>query len=197
MFTGIVEKTGKVREIKKTGGGIELTIDSELGKELEVDDSICMNGVCQTVISRDAQSFTVQAVEETLRKTSFGLLEVGDIINLERSLTLDKRLDGHIVQGHVDTTGKIVSIANEDMNWLITIRYPESFTNLIVGRGSIAIDGISLTVAREESEHEFIVAIIPYTFEHTNVQTKKIGDEVNLEFDILGKYVQKMIKSDR
>ncbi len=196
MFTGIIEQTGKIREIKKTGGGIELTIYSDLGKELEVDDSICMNGVCQTVISRDEQSFTVQAVEETLRKTTFGLLKTGDTINLERSLTLDKRLDGHIVQGHVDTTGQIVSIVNEDMNWLITIRYPESYKNLIVGRGSIAIDGISLTVAREEGVNEFTVAIIPYTFEHTNVNTNKVGDEVNLEFDILGKYVQKMMKKD-
>lgn len=196
MFTGIIEQTGKVREIKKAGGGIELTVASELGGELEIDDSICMNGACQTVVARDSQSFTVQAVEETLRKTTFGQLKAGDIINLERSLTLDKRLDGHIVQGHVDTTAEILSIEKEDMNWLVTIHYPESFDDLIVGRGSIAIDGISLTVAREEKKHQFTVAIIPYTFEHTNIGTKKAGDTVNLEFDILGKYVQKMMKKD-
>lgn len=193
MFTGIIESVGKVKEIREINEGLELTISSDLGSELEVDDSICMNGVCQTVIARDARSFTVQAVEETLKKTTFGVLKVNDIINLERSLTLEKRLDGHIVQGHVDTTGTIENINNDEANWLITIRYPEEFDNLIVGRGSIAMDGISLTVAREEKNNEFTVAIIPYTFENTNIKTKKTGDKVNLEFDILGKYVRKMM----
>ena len=193
MFTGIIESTGILKSIKEIGGGLELVVSSTLGSELEIDDSICTNGVCQTVVARDEHSFTVQAVEETLRKTTFDSLKLQDIINLERSLTLEKRLDGHIVQGHVDTTGVIKDIYLEETNWLVTIQYPESFNKLIVGRGSIAVDGISLTVAREDNTDTFTVAIIPYTYDNTNIKTKNIGDLVNLEFDILGKYVQKMM----
>lgn len=193
MFTGIIESLGSIKKIKKLDGGLELTVEAMLNSELTIDDSIAINGVCHTVVSRGQNEFVVQSVEETLRKTTIGMLREGDPVNLEQSLTLNKRLDGHIVQGHADTTGKIISVEKEGTNWLLSIRYPEEFQNLIVGRGSIAIDGISLTVAREHN-HEFTVAIIPYTYEHTNLSSKHAGNYVNLEFDILGKYVQKMMQ---
>ncbi|HKJ44908.1 MAG TPA: riboflavin synthase [Balneolales bacterium] len=194
MFTGIIEDIGRVREIKSLEGGIEISISSTLSKELGIDDSISVNGVCQTVVAMDNETFTVQAVEETLRKTTFGSLKAKDLVNLERSMTLETRVDGHIVQGHVDTTGTITGIEYEGTNWLFTIRYPESFKDLIVGRGSISVDGISLTVAREY-DMEFTLAIIPFTYDHTNLRDKKEGDPVNLEFDILGKYVQRYLNN--
>ena len=194
MFTGIIEDLGRISQIIKRNGGIEISVESRLAKELEVDDSISINGVCQTVISKSSEIFTVQAVEETLRKTSFGELEKADTVNLERALRLDTRIDGHIIQGHVDTTGTVTKMEKEGTNWLLTIRYPDFFKDLIVGRGSIAVDGISLTIAREENL-EFTLAIIPYTYEHTNLKTKNEKDSVNLEFDIIGKYVQRYLQN--
>ena len=190
MFTGIIEGLGKISQVKPLDGGIEISVESLLARELEVDDSISINGVCQTVVSKDDDIFTVQAVEETLRKTTFGDLSESEFVNLERALSLNTRIDGHIIQGHVDTTGTISDIQKEGTNWLFTIQYPEEYKDLIVGRGSISIDGISLTVAREEDNY-FKVAIIPFTIEHTSLKDKKAGDRVNLEFDILGKYVQR------
>lgn len=194
MFTGIVEKIGLVESIKDINDGKIVTYKSILSSELEIDDSICIDGVCQTVIARDNEFFTTQLVEETLRKTNFGALKTGNKVNLERSMTMQQRLDGHIVQGHVDTVGVISGIDQEATGWLFTITFEEQYNDYIVGRGSVAINGISLTVARE-IKNGFVVAIIPYTYDNTNMHTLKVGSEVNLEFDILGKYVLKYLKS--
>ena len=196
MFTGIIEHIGHIETINELNGGREFTIEGIVSSLLEVDDSICINGVCQTVVKKTDRNFTVQAVDETLRKTTFGQLREGQIVNLERSLSLNQLLDGHVVQGHVDTTGSIRDIRKEGTDYLISINYPADFAHLLVGRGSVSVDGISLTVARLEPDY-FTVAIIPYTFEHTNVKTLKTGDSVNLEFDILGKYVARHMELGR
>jgi riboflavin synthase len=188
MFTGIIKDVGEIVKVQSLDGGKELTIASGFADELAIDQSISINGVCHTVTACDATNFTVQSVEETLRKTNIGDLKAGDLLNLERSLRPDQLLDGHLVQGHVDAVGTIKKIEQEGTDYLITVSYPKEHQPLIVGRGSIAIDGISLTVARK-IDHQFTVAIIPYTFEHTNLKEKSVGDTVNLEFDVLGKYV--------
>ncbi|MEX0773043.1 MAG: riboflavin synthase [Balneolales bacterium] len=190
MFNGIIESLGTLAKIESQGGGKLLRIGCDFAEELQIDESISINGVCQTVVYCDRRHFDVQVIEETLRKTALGELNQGDQVNLERSLRLSERISGHIVQGHVDTAGTITSIQKEETNWLITIRYPEEFQTLIVGRGSICIDGISLTVAREKG-NEFTVAIIPFTLEHTNLKFRQENDQVNLEFDIFGKYAVK------
>lgn len=193
MFTGIIEEVGKVTEIKSlNGGGQETTIACSFAHTCHIDESISINGACHTVTAFDDETFTVQSVEETLRKTSLGGLKSGVGVNLERSMTMDKGLEGHMVQGHVDTTGAVSRIEKEETGWLMTIEYPEEFDNMIVGRGSISMEGISMTVAREQG-NEFTVAIIPYTWEHTNLKDKKIGDPINLEFDVIGKYVVKYL----
>lgn len=194
MFTGIIKSVGTVEQIQELEGGKEITIVSGFAEKVEIDQSISINGACHTATACDEQTFTVQSIEETLRKTNIGDLTKGAPVNLERSMRPDQLLDGHIVQGHVDTTGTITEIEKEDTDWLLTIEYPEEHAGLIVGRGSIAIDGISLTVANE-GQNSFQVAIIPYTYEHTNLKAKEIGDTVNLEFDILGKYVLKYMES--
>ncbi|HAC16452.1 MAG TPA: riboflavin synthase [Bacteroidetes bacterium] len=194
MFTGIIEGLGEVTAVIRSGDGIKVTYSAPFASELSIDDSVCVNGVCQTVIACDSTGFTTQLVEETLRKTNFGSVHVGQKANLERSMTMQHRLDGHIVQGHVDSTSRIISIEQEDTGWLYTIGLDKEQRDYIVGRGSIAINGISLTVARDLGD-SFMVAIIPYTYEFTNLHTLKIGDEVNLEFDILGKYVLKYLKN--
>lgn len=194
MFTGIIKSVGTVTKINSLDGGKEFTITSDFADEVSIDQSISINGVCHTVTESNNEMFTVQSVEETLRKTNIGDLSEQDRVNLERSLRSDQLMDGHIVQGHVDATGTIIEIEHEGTDWLFTVEYPEEYSNLVVGRGSIAIDGISLTVANEQ-ENRLSVAIIPYTYEHTNLQSKKIGDTVNLEFDVLGKYVVKYLES--
>jgi riboflavin synthase len=194
MFTGIIESTGTLSSIIDLGGGIEFTIASSLAKELTVDDSISVNGVCLTVVRKTDFDFTVQLVEETLRKTSLGKLIAGSTVNLERAMILGARLDGHIVQGHVDTTGVVLHFEEEATGWLIEIGYPEEFSDYVIGRGSIAVDGISLTVARD-MERSFTIAIIPYTREHTNLRDVAVGSTVNLEFDLIGKYVLKYMKN--
>lgn len=194
MFTGIIEETGKVENITGLDGGREITITCSFAEELKIDQSININGACHTVIEKNGKTFKVQSVEETLRKTGIGDLVKGARVNLERSMTMDRLLDGHIVQGHVDVTGVIKGIEKEGTDYLITVEYPEEFRNLIVGRGSITVDGISLTVAREE-DNRFTVAIIPYTWDHTNLQARSEGERVNLEFDILGKYVARHLEN--
>lgn len=194
MFTGIIKSIGKVQQIKQLDGGREITIASDFANEVSVDQSISINGVCHTVTAGNSDAFSVQSVEETLRKTNIGELTKGELVNLERSLRADQLMDGHIVQGHVDTTGTIINIEKEGSDRLFTIEYPEKFTNLIVGRGSVTIDGISLTIANEEN-NRFSIAIIPYTYEHTNLKTKEVGDTINLEFDVLGKYVVKYLEN--
>ena len=193
MFTGIVSEIGIIKDIRSlNGGGMETTIACSFADTCHIDESIAVNGACHTVTRFDDQTFTIQSVEETLRKTSMGALKTGDGVNLERSMTLQAGIEGHLVQGHVDTTGTILSAEKEETGWLITVEYPEEFSNMIVGRGSITMEGISLTIAREEG-NQFVVAIIPYTWEHTNLKFKKPGDKVNLEFDIIGKYVVKYL----
>lgn len=193
MFTGIVEETGKIIRVEPMDGGKEIDIACSFSDETHIDESIAVNGVCLTVTAMDEESFTVQCVEETLRKTSLGELTKGSEVNLERSLTLQKAIEGHIVQGHVDTTGKIEKIDMKGADILVEISYAPEFDDYIVGRGSIAVDGISLTVARA-AENRFTIAIIPYTWEHTNLKNKKEGDSVNLEFDIFGKYIVKYLE---
>lgn len=194
MFTGIIESIGKLSSIVDLGGGIEFRIASALARDLTVDDSISVNGVCLTVVHRTDHDFTVQLVEETLRKTSLGKLNEGSIVNLERAMVLGARLDGHIVQGHVDTTGEVLHLEEEATGWLIEIGYPTEFSDYIIGRGSIAVDGISLTVARD-LKNSFTIAVIPYTREHTNLRQVTVGSVVNLEFDMIGKYVLKYMKN--
>ena len=194
MFTGIIENTGIVTESKPLKGGLEITILSDMAASLQIDDSVAVNGVCHTVVRKSEGEFTIQSVEETLRKTSIGDLEKGTVVNLEDSLTMDKKLDGHVVQGHVDITGVIQKIEEEGANWLITVSYPKEFAAYTVPRGSIAVDGISLTVARLEID-SFVIAIIPYTWDYTNFKNRKVGDRINLEFDVLGKYVLRAIET--
>lgn len=194
MFTGIIETTGIIQALEDRDGGRVLEIACPFAGELKIDQSISINGVCLTVTACGEEQFRVQAVEETLRKTTIGQVSEGDTVNLERSLRPDGLLDGHIVQGHVDAAGTIVQIEKEGTDRLFTIGYPREYQNLVVGRGSVAVDGISLTVA-SESGNAFTVAIIPYTFEHTNLAQKKEGDRVNLEFDILGKYVARYLEN--
>ncbi|MCC5905675.1 MAG: riboflavin synthase [Balneolaceae bacterium] len=193
MFTGIVEEVGTVESVNEMKGGKDLAISATFAGEVHVDESIAVDGVCLTVVSFNSEKFHVQCVDETLRKTSLGELKKGSPINLERSLTLDKAVEGHIVQGHVDTTGIVKKIEKDGADLLITVEYPEEFEDYIVGRGSVAIDGISLTVAREQ-DNQFTVAIIPYTWDHTNLNSKKEGSSVNIEFDVFGKYIVKYLQ---
>ena len=213
MFTGIVSETGTLQKLRAIPGGQELTIACSFAADVHIDESIAVNGVCLTAVEFDDQTFRVQCVQETLRKTSLGALKEGMAVNLERSLTLEKAIEGHIVQGHVDTVGTIERISQEGADLLVEISYPESFDDYIVDRGSIAVDGISLTVARTVGLGEgedgadgkgdgawrprFVVAIIPYTWDFTNLKDKKEGDLVNLEFDMFGKYIIKYMKKLR
>ncbi len=193
MFTGIVEEVGVVKKVKELKGARELTISSTFANEVHIDESIAVNGVCLTVVGFNEQTFNVQCVDETLRKTNLGTLREGSPVNLERSLTLEKAVEGHIVQGHVDITGEIVKIDRDGADILMTIQYPEEYTNYIVGRGSVAVDGISMTIARDEGDC-FVLAIIPYTWDYTNLKDKKIGDPINIEFDVFGKYIVKYLE---
>ncbi|MCC6549891.1 MAG: riboflavin synthase [Ignavibacteriaceae bacterium] len=189
MFTGLIEETGVISRIQNAGLGRKITINSSVvTADMKTGDSINVSGACQTVVSFSEKEFTVEAVEETLKKTTFGLFKQGDRVNLERSLLPTTRLGGHFVSGHVDTRGEIASIQKLSNSWLITVRYPVEFAKYIVPVGSIAIDGISLTVA-EKGEEWFRVAIIPHTWQATTIGERKSGEAVNLEFDLLGKYI--------
>ncbi len=188
MFTGIIEEVGKLVDVASFGGGRKLTIQSSFASELRPDQSVAVNGACQTVVAVNDDTFEVVAIEETLRKTTFGAFEAGMDLNLERAMPMNGRLDGHFVLGHVDATGSIETIEKEETNWLIEVSFDASYEAYIIPVGSITIDGISLTVARLAG-NRLTVAIIPHTFEHTNVSTWKAGTAVNLEFDMIGKYV--------
>lgn len=194
MFTGIIETLGKVVSLKKERGNLHITISSPITSELKIDQSIAHNGVCLTVIAFDISSktHTVTAIQETLLKTNLDLLKTNDIINLERCVKVGERLDGHIVQGHVDTTAACKNIEEQNGSWFFTFEYSTNATHITVEKGSVCINGVSLTVV-ESKENSFSVAIIPYTYEHTNFKILKIGDRVNIEFDIIGKYVAKML----
>lgn len=192
MFTGIIETLGRVEEINIEGSNLTFTISSSFSNELKIDQSLAHNGVCLTVIQVSGDQHKVTAVSETLTKTNLGALKTGDAVNLERCTTYGGRMDGHMVYGHVDTTGKCVSILDQNGSWLFTFSFSKENRMLIVEKGSIAINGTSLTVFAVEDE-TFLVAIIPYTFEHTILKYLKVGEDVNLEFDILGKYVNQYL----
>ncbi len=194
MFSGIVEETGKVLAINKNKENINLTIECSFVNELKIDQSIAHNGVCLTVVEKTDKSYTVTAIQETLIKSNLGKLTVGSEVNLERSMTMDKLLDGHIVQGHVDQTATCIKVDEADGSWYFTFEYDTSKGNVTVEKGSISIDGVSLTVVNSQ-EKTFQVAIIPYTFEHTIFHTYQVGTIVNLEFDIIGKYVSKLMRT--
>tara|TARA_B110000459_G_scaffold155822_1_gene170378 strand:+ start:547 stop:1134 length:588 start_codon:yes stop_codon:yes gene_type:complete len=191
MFTGIIENIGVVKSIKHDKSNIDFTIASDLSKELKVDQSISHNGVCLTVVSLDDNAYTVTAIKETLDKTNLGKLKSGDRVNLERCLKVGDRLDGHFVQGHVDQIATCKSVINEDGSWLFTFKYDPTNNNITIEKGSITVNGVSLTVVNSK-ESEFSVAIIPYTFENTNFKSFSAGTLVNLEFDVFGKYVTKL-----
>jgi riboflavin synthase len=193
MFTGLIEEMGSVKSINAFGGGVRLTIEAKsILNDIRMGDSININGACQTVVSFDDKGFTVEAVEETLKKTNLGLLKTGNKVNLESSLTLNKKLGGHFVLGHVDSTGKITSIEKLSSSILVSISYPAKFSNYVINVGSITVNGISLTIARFNN-NTLTVSVIPHTWQETNLQFLKVGDQVNLEFDVLGKYVAKIL----
>lgn len=194
MFTGIIETLGKVTHLEPKGGNLNITIASNLTPELKIDQSIAHNGVCLTVVSLTDTTYTVTAIAETLNKTNLDQLKINDMVNLERAMILGSRLDGHIVQGHVDQTGKCTRIKEENGSWIFSFAYDLGNGNPTIEKGSITIDGTSLTVVNS-GKNTFDVAIIPYTYEHTRFNTYEIGTIVNLEFDVIGKYVAKLMSS--
>jgi len=193
MFTGIIESLGKVESIVPEGQNINLTVRSDLATHLRIDQSISHNGVCLTVVKIDGDTHTVTAIHETLQRSALGSLEPGDIVNLERAMQFGARLDGHLVQGHVDTTAVVTDIREEGGSWVFRFHYRSDGVNVIVPKGSICVDGVSLTLV-EAGERDFSVAIIPYTYQHTRFRNYSPGDPVNLEFDLIGKYVQRLVK---
>ncbi|GGW24585.1 riboflavin synthase [Arenibacter certesii] len=193
MFTGIIETLGEIKNLEKNGSNLNITIKSTITQELKIDQSVAHNGVCLTVVKIEDNNYTVTAIDETLQKTNLGELKVGDNVNLERAMVLGARLDGHIVQGHVDQTGVCTTIQEQDGSWIFTFEYDADLNNVTIEKGSITIDGTSLTVVGSD-KNSFSVAIIPYTYEHTNFNSYKIGTVVNLEFDVIGKYVARLLE---
>ncbi|PAW94275.1 riboflavin synthase [Mucilaginibacter sp. MD40] len=192
MFTGIIETLGKIANLKKEQGNLHITVEAPIVHELKIDQSVAHNGVCLTVVGVTDQSYTVTAIEETLNKTNLGQLHVGDPVNLERCMVMNARLDGHIVQGHVDQTAICTRYTELNGSWEYTFEYDASVGNVTVEKGSICVNGISLTVVNSGPGY-FSVAIIPYTYEHTNLHVVREGSIVNLEFDIIGKYVARLM----
>ncbi|MEB8346202.1 riboflavin synthase [Flavobacteriaceae bacterium KMM 6898] len=192
MFTGIIETLGVVKQLKKDGGNLHITMNSSISHELKIDQSVAHNGVCLTVVALNGDAYTVTAIEETLQKTNLALLKEGDTVNLERAMILGSRLDGHLVQGHVDQTGTCIAIDQKDGSWVFTFEYEPLKNNVTIEKGSITIDGTSLTVV-DSKKNLFSVAIIPFTYEHTRFNTYKEGTMVNLEFDVIGKYVSRLM----
>jgi riboflavin synthase len=194
MFTGIIENQGLVKQIRKENNNLHISITSEFTDELKIDQSVAHNGVCLTVVAIEKDIYTVTAIKETLLKTNIATLQEGDTVNLERAMKLGERLDGHIVQGHVDQTATCIAIKNENGSWGFTFEYDSKLSNVTIEKGSITINGTSLTVVNSKN-NTFSVAIIPYTYEHTNFNSFKIGTEVNLEFDVIGKYVARLMST--
>lgn len=188
MFTGIIETLGKVVDLRHEQGNLHITVESAISHELKIDQSVAHNGICLTVVALADGRHTVTAIEETLNKTNLSALKTGGLVNLERCMQMNARLDGHIVQGHVDQTAKCIGFKELEGSWEYTFEYDASIGNVTVEKGSICVNGISLTVVNSKG-NSFSVAIIPYTFEHTNLQHVREGSVVNLEFDIIGKYV--------
>ena len=191
MFTGIIETLGHVTNLKQELENLHITVESTITSELKIDQSVAHNGVCLTVVNIDTNCYTVTAIKETLDKTNIGSLELFDTVNLERAMKLGDRLDGHIVQGHVDQTAECISIKETQGSWLFTFKYDSTLNNITIEKGSITVNGVSLTVVNSKRD-TFSVAIIPYTYEHTNFKTLKIGSIINLEFDVIGKYVSRL-----
>lgn len=190
MFTGIIEQLGSIQKIEREQSNIHFHVKADFTNELKIDQSVAHNGVCLTVVSIDNDTYIVTAIDETLERTNLGKLRVGDLVNLERCTKIGERLDGHIVQGHVDTTGICTKIEDQNGSWKYHFSYNSS--DITVEKGSITINGVSLTVV-DSAPNVFSVCIIPFTYEHTNFHTFKVGDSVNLEFDIIGKYVSKLL----
>ncbi len=192
MFTGIIEGLGEVIELNRDQENLHITVKSNISKELKIDQSLAHNGVCLTVVGLGEDTHTITAIKETIDKSSVGDLAVGDKVNLERAMQLGARLDGHIVQGHVDQVATCTEIEESQGSWVFTFKYDNTYNNLTIEKGSITVNGVSLTVVNSKDE-AFSVAIIPYTYENTNFHQIKINDTVNLEFDVIGKYVAKLI----
>ncbi|MGB1216404.1 MAG: riboflavin synthase [Saprospiraceae bacterium] len=190
MFTGIIETLGEVKKIEEEGTNLHFTIYSSFTDTLKVDQSVAHNGVCLTVTEIINDCYKVTAIQETLEKTNLGKLQINESVNLERAMISGARLDGHMVQGHVDATGTCIDIQEKDGSWVYTFRYTPTPLHFLVDKGSICVSGVSLTVVNPV-ENKFSVAIIPYTQEHTTFKNFKLGDTINLEFDVLGKYIAK------
>lgn len=193
MFTGIIESLGVVKNLVEDRENINITIESNLAPELKVDQSVSHNGVCLTVVEINNNEYVVTAIKETLNKSNIGNLQIGDLVNLERAMKLGDRLDGHIVQGHVDQIAECISIKEENGSWIFTFKYNASLGNITIEKGSITVNGVSLTVV-DSKKDSFRVAIIPYTYKNTNFNRLKRDSIVNLEFDVIGKYVSKLQK---
>lgn len=191
MFTGIIETIGVVSNLENEGGNLHIEVTNPLAAQLSIDQSVAHNGVCLTVVKKTATTYKVTAIEETLQKTAIGALKIGEEINLERAMKLGDRLDGHIVQGHVDQTAICVESTQKDGSWIYTFEYDPSLNNITIEKGSITVNGVSLTVVNSK-RNQFSVAIIPYTYAHTNFHNFKKGTVVNLEFDVIGKYVTRL-----
>lgn len=191
MFTGIIETLGTVENIQKENDNLHITLSSSITKELKIDQSVSHNGICLTVVNIKDDSYTVTAIKETIDKTNLGDWKVGEVINLERAMKLGDRLDGHIVQGHVDQTGICKKIEDANGSIYFTFEYDKTQNNITIEKGSITVNGVSLTVVNSK-ENEFSVAIIPYTLEHTNFKNFVVGTKINLEFDVVGKYVARL-----
>ena len=191
MFTGIIESIGKIKSLAKEGDNLHIEIASELAPMLKIDQSVSHNGVCLTVVSLTDTSYVVTAIKETLDKTNFGQLHTGSVVNLERAMKLGDRLDGHIVQGHVDQTAVCQRVIEQNGSWIYTFSYDRSLSNITIEKGSVTVNGVSLTVV-DSREGTFSVAIIPYTYKHTNFNTFEKDTVVNLEFDVIGKYVKRI-----
>ncbi|MBD1208864.1 MAG: riboflavin synthase [Ignavibacteria bacterium] len=195
MFTGLIEEVGTIRSLRPQGQGFRISIAAKVvTQDLKIDDSVSINGACQTVVRCDGTSFDVEAVEETILKTTLGAFQTGRRVNLERALQIGARLGGHIVQGHVDTRGTVRAIQKQSTSWLLTVDFPGEFARYVVPVGSICIDGVSLTAARVE-QNTLTVAVIPHTWSHTTLHECSSGGAVNLEFDIIGKYIERLLLS--
>jgi len=191
MFTGIIETLGRVHEIRKDQNNLHVTVASAFTNELKIDQSVSHNGICLTVVDIKDSLYTVTAIDETILKTNIGDWKEGDIVNLERGMKLGDRLDGHIVQGHVDQTATCIAIEEAHGSWNYTFEYDKSLNNITIEKGSITVNGVSLTVVNSKTD-QFSVSIIPYTFENTNFKNFKTGTKVNLEFDVVGKYISRL-----
>ena len=191
MFTGIIETLGEIREIRKENDNLHVTVASSISHELKIDQSVSHNGICLTVVAIENDQYTVTAIRETIEKTNLSDWKAGDAVNLERAMKLGDRLDGHIVQGHVDQTGTCTSVENANGSWYYTFDYDVAQNNLTIEKGSITVNGVSLTVVNSQ-KNNFSVAIIPFTYAHTNFKNFTVGTKINLEFDVIGKYVARL-----